>query len=237
MTTLLISDIHLGSEQPDISPRFVDFIRQEAAQAEALYILGDLFEVWIGDDGAQPEHQDAIAALRGLTDSGVPVYLMHGNRDFLLGERFTEMTGCHLLSDPTVIQLGGVDTLLMHGDTLCTDDVEYQQFRAQVRSPAWQQQMLQLSVEQRLAKARHYREKSQTLSQQKSEQIMDVNPDTVLATLREHGVTRLIHGHTHRPAVHRLEIDGTAAERIVLGAWYDQNSVLTFDANAYRLTP
>ena len=237
MTTLFISDIHLGSEHPEISPRFVEFIRQQAAQAQTLYILGDLFEVWIGDDGVQPEHQDAIDALRALTDGGVPVYLMHGNRDFLLGERFAEMTGCQLLTDPTIIQLGGVDTLLMHGDTLCTDDVAYQQFRAQVRNPLWQQQMLQLSVEQRLAKARHYRAKSQTLSRQKSEEIMDANQDTVLQTMRDHGVTRLIHGHTHRPAVHRLDIDGARGERIVLGAWYEQDSVLAFDGETYELRP
>lgn len=236
MTTLFISDIHLGSEHPEISERFTSALAAiEPGEVDALYILGDLFEAWIGDDGAQPEHHDAIAALQALSARGLPLYVMHGNRDFLLGTQFAAMTGCQLLADPVVIDLYGHPTLLSHGDILCTDDNDYQGFRQMVRAPAWQQQFLAASVEQRLAIARQYRGESQSRSQQKSMAIMDVNQEAVENLMREHGVDRLIHGHTHRPAVHRFELDGRPAERIVLGDWYTQNSLLVCDESGCEL--
>ncbi len=236
MTILFISDIHLGSEHPEISERFTSFLATISPdEVTALYILGDLFEAWIGDDGAQPEHVAAIAALRALTAKGLPVSVMHGNRDFLLGAQFAAETGCQLLADPVVIDLGGRPTLLSHGDLLCTDDVDYQSFRQMVRAPQWQQQFLAATVEQRLAIARQYRGESQSRGKQKSMAIMDVNQTAVEQMMREHGVDRLIHGHTHRPAVHEFQLDGQAAERIVLGDWYQQDSVLICDADGCRL--
>ncbi len=236
MTTLFIADIHLGNEHPEISQRFCDFLRNKARSAEALYILGDLFEVWIGDDGVQPEHEAAIAALRHLTHHGVPVYVMHGNRDFLLGKQFEALTGCTLIDDPIVINLYHTPTLLMHGDSLCTDDHEYLQFRSQMRNSEWQQQFLSQSVEQRAAIARHYREESRKRSQGKALEIMDVNAEAVIDIMERYGVARLIHGHTHRPAVHELMVDYHAAQRIVLGDWYEQQSVLRCDGSGCRLS-
>ena len=236
MTTLFIADIHLGNEHPQISQRFCDFLRNEARSAKALYILGDLFEVWIGDDGVQPEHEAAIAALCELTSSGVPVYVMRGNRDFLLSTQFEAMSGCTLIDDAIVINFYGVPTLLMHGDTLCTDDVDYLQFRQQMRSSEWQQQFLSQSVEQRVAIARHYREESRKRSQGKALEIMDVNGDAVIDIMERYGVARLIHGHTHRPAVHELVVDYHSAQRIVLGDWYEQQSVLRCDGSGCVLS-
>ncbi|MBI3771405.1 MAG: UDP-2,3-diacylglucosamine diphosphatase [Gammaproteobacteria bacterium] len=235
MTILFIADIHLGEEHPGISERFIRFIDDQARHAEALYILGDLFEAWVGDDVITADQQPAISALRELTKSGVPVYVMHGNRDFLLGADFEAATGCQLLSDPTVIDLYGQRTLLMHGDTLCTDDHEYQAFRSQVRDPAWQLQFLNLSAEQRLATARHYRQESQRLSHAKQMEIMDVTPAAVTAVMQHHGVPRLIHGHTHRPALHEIMLDGSRAQRIVLGDWYQQDSWLECNPASWQL--
>ena len=236
MTTLFIADIHLGNEHPEINQRFCDFLYGEASSATALYILGDLFEVWIGDDGKQPEHSAAITALQQLTQSGVPVYVMHGNRDFLLGSQFATETGCTLINDPVVINLYGKPTLLMHGDSLCTDDHEYLQFRTQMRNPTWQQQFLGQSVEQRLATARHYREESRRRNQGKTPEIMDVNATAVIETMNAHNINQLIHGHTHRPALHSLMIDQHPAQRIVLGDWYQQQSILRCDASGCRLS-
>lgn len=236
MSTLFIADIHLGIEHPEISQRFVEFLQQQTVAAEALYILGDLFEVWIGDDAIQPEHQAAIDALKQLSDSGTPVYVMHGNRDFLLGKRFEELTGCQLISDPLLIDLHGTPTLLMHGDSLCTDDSEYMQMRQQLRSPQWQQQFIAASIEQRLQVARQYRDESRSRSKSKPLEIMDVNAEAVIAAMHEHDVTQLIHGHTHRPAVHNLKFDDQTAQRIVLGDWYSQNSSLHCDENGCRLS-
>jgi UDP-2,3-diacylglucosamine hydrolase len=236
LSTLFISDLHLSPERPAIIGLFLAFLRDRAAGAEALYVLGDLFEYWIGDDaGRQPEVQPLIAALRALTRSGVPVYFMHGNRDFLLGEDFARDTGCRLLADPTVITLYGERVLLMHGDTLCTDDAEYLRFRAMVRDPRWIQAFLAKPIPERLAMAREYREMSKTATATKKPEIMDVNPAAVEAALRDHGVRHLIHGHTHRPAQHVLTLDGATVRRTVLGDWYDQGSVLTCDANGCTL--
>ena len=222
---LFISDLHLDESRPAVTRLFLDFLQQRAARAEALYILGDFFEAWIGDDAVPPGHP-VIAALRALTASGVPLYVMRGNRDFLLGSRFEEITGAKLLADPTVIDLDGTPTLLMHGDSLCTDDREYQQFRAMVHNPPWQAQFLAKSIPERIAMAKQARQESMSRNSTLAEEIMDVNQEAVRATLEEHGVRRLIHGHTHRPAVHKLETRDGEAERIVLGDWYDQGSVL-----------
>lgn len=233
--TLFISDLHLSDERPAITALFLGFLREQAAGAEALYILGDLFEVWLGDDAVLPGYAPVVQGLKQLSATGVPVFVMHGNRDFLLGERFARDSGCTLLPDPAVIDLYGEPTLLMHGDTLCTDDVEYQQFRAQVRHPETQRQFLAMGLEQRLAVARQYRAESRERSRYKSETIMDVNQAAVEEALRRHAVRRLIHGHTHRPAVHRLAVDGREAQRLVMGDWYEQGSLLTCDRNGCRL--
>ena len=235
MATLFISDLHLSADRPDITSLFIQFLNHEACQAEALYILGDLFEAWLGDDMVLPEYTDAIAAMKALSDSGVPVYVMHGNRDFLLGEKFAAMSGASLLEDPTVIDLYGHPTLLLHGDTLCTDDVRYQRFRAMVRDPAWQQEILSHSPAERLALAKQYRELSQTETGNKTEEIMDVNQQAVEQLMQTKSIYRMIHGHTHRPAVHKFAIDSTKAQRIVLGDWYEQGSVLVCDEEECEL--
>jgi len=236
VSILFISDLHLSPERPAISALFLDFLRGRARQATALYILGDLFEYWIGDDLAgNPEVAPLLAALRELTASGVPVYVMHGNRDFLLGAGFEQATGCRLLPDPSVIDLYGERVLLMHGDTLCTDDVEYQKFRAMVRDPRWVRQFLDKSVPERLAMVREVREVSKTATATKKPEIMDVNPAAVQAAFRQHGVRHLIHGHTHRPGEHRLSLDGAEVQRTVLGDWYEQGSVLTCTADRCTL--
>lgn len=236
MATLFISDLHLCAQRPEITRLFLTFLKEDAAKADALYILGDLFEYWIGDDCTEDaQFQPAVEGLRRLTASGVAVFFMHGNRDFLVGADFERATGCRLLHDPTVIDLHGRPVLLMHGDTLCTDDVEYQQFRVQVRSPEKIAAFLALSYAQRVAIATQLREMSKYSMSEKKAEIMDVNEDAVRAAMRAHGVDCLIHGHTHRPAVHRFELDSRQAQRLVLGDWYDQGSVLRCDASGCRL--
>ena len=235
MAILFISDLHLSAERPDITSLFIHFLNHEARQAEALYILGDLFEAWLGDDMVLPEYTKAIAGMKALNDSGVPLYIMHGNRDFLLGEAFATQSGATLLDDPTVIDLYGQPTLLLHGDTLCTDDVPYQQFRAMVRDPAWQEAILAHSPADRLALAKQYRELSQTETGNKAEDIMDVNQQAVEQLMQDKGIYRMIHGHTHRPAVHEFVIDTQPAQRIVLGDWYEQGSVLRCNADGCDL--
>lgn len=222
MTTLFISDLHLEESRPDITRAFLTFLEQKAAGTESLYILGDFFEAWIGDDERTPLQEQVAGALRQLSDTGTRLYLMHGNRDFLIGEDFCARAGATLLDDPTVIDLYGTPTLLMHGDSLCTADVEYQKFRANMRNPKWQQMILQRPLKDRQQMARQLREISMAKNQGKEEFIMDVTPEEVVKDMEHHGVQRLIHGHTHRPAVHELTANGEPARRIVLGDW-DQN--------------
>jgi UDP-2,3-diacylglucosamine hydrolase len=233
--TLFISDLHLSEERPAIMALFLDFLRTRATDADALYILGDLFEVWLGDDAVSPSYQPILEGLRGLTDSGVPVYVMHGNRDFLIGDGFARQSGCQLITDPTVIELNDERTLIMHGDTLCTDDIEYQQFRADIRDPKTLSTFLALPIEQRIIAAHRYRDGSRARSRYKSEEIMDVNQQAVAASMREYGVRQLIHGHTHRPAIHLFLLDDQPARRIVLGDWYEQGSMLLCDRDDCRL--
>ena len=229
MTTLFISDLHLDASRPHITRLFVDFVRDEARQASALYILGDLFEAWIGDDAADETADQVAAALAELHDHGVPCFFIHGNRDFLLGDAYARRARMTLLPDPCVIEIEGERVLLMHGDTLCTDDVPYQAFRAQSHSPAWQHAFLSQPIAKRQAFAEQARAESTRYTRSVADAITDVNADAVHAALRENKASRLIHGHTHRPAVHRIDLDGTPAERSVLGDWYEQGSMLRMD--------
>ena len=238
MTTLFISDLHLDVERPAITELFGNFIDDEARRADALYILGDLFEAWVGDDDPSPIGTFVAGKLRALHQSGVPVYFIRGNRDFLLGDAYARSAGMSILPDPAVVMLHGKPTLLMHGDLLCTDDVVYQQFRAQTRDPAWQTQFLAQPLSARIAFAQQARAASKAHQsglqlQGTMEMITDVAPATVTATLRRYGIDSLIHGHTHRPAVHN-EAGGT---RIVLGDWYEQGSVLRVDPTGANLSP
>ena len=226
MRCLFISDLHLDDERPAISRAFFHFLERDAAGADALYILGDFFESWIGDDDSSPLIDAVTQALKTLSERGCRLYFMHGNRDFLVGRDFCEAIGATLLNDPTVIDLDGEPTLLMHGDSLCTGDAEYMQFREMARSPAWQQQVLSKSLDERRALAQQLRMASSEANSNKAEDIMDVTPEEVLEQLRQHSCRRLIHGHTHRPARHALTLDGSAAERIVLGDWDQRGWVL-----------
>jgi UDP-2,3-diacylglucosamine hydrolase len=235
MVTLFISDLHLDPARPEITDQALAFLESGTRDAEALYILGDLFEAWVGDDDPEPEKRRVIAQLKRLTDAGLPCYFMHGNRDFMIGEAFAAASGCRLLSDPTIIELHGERVMLMHGDTLCTDDHEYQSFRRVARNPDWQRAMLARPLAERLAIARQLRETSAASMAGKSMEIMDVNQDAVAAAMREHGVYTLLHGHTHRPGVHSFQLDDRRAKRIVLGDWYTQGSILSWDADGFIL--
>ncbi|CAK0769787.1 UDP-2,3-diacylglucosamine hydrolase [Gammaproteobacteria bacterium] len=222
MASLFVSDLHLCAEQPATTAAFLAFLAGPAQTAEELYILGDLFDRWIGDDAPQPEDQPVLAALRVLTDRGIPVWVMHGNHDFLYGARFSADTGCRLLPDPSVIDLYGTPTLLMHGDLLCSDDVAYQRFRKMVRDPAWQAEQLAKPVVVRQGLARDLQAQSRAHTTNKDQAIMDVSQAEVESVLRAHSVYQLIHGHTHRPAHHRFLLDGREAQRIVLPNWRTQ---------------
>lgn len=239
MATLFISDLHLDESCPAaITDLFLAFLENHARQADACYILGDLFEAWIGDDDDAELGRMIALALRRLTHSGVPVFFLHGNRDFLIGERFATTAGLQLLAQTEIIDLYGEPVLLLHGDTLCTDDTEYQAFRAQVRNPLWQTQLLALPLAQRRALASQLRETSRQSTRQKAADIMDVNPAAVTQALRDHKVQRMIHGHTHRPAIHDGLLEGKPTQRAVLGDWSpDLGSVLYCDASGWRLEP
>lgn len=232
---LFISDLHLDADRPEVVDLFFDFLNQRASHASALYILGDFFEVWIGDDDDSPLARMVIEQLCSLDNQGVPVSLMVGNRDFLIGERFATMSRCRLLPEPTVIDLFGTPTLLLHGDSLCIDDTEYQAFRNTVRSQAWQEQFLAQSLDERRTVARELRTASRRKSRNKPQAIMDVNQNAVIEALRTHNVTQLIHGHTHRPAIHRIEVDDEVKQRIVLGDWNDSAQILVCDARGNQL--
>jgi len=228
--TLFISDLHLGPERPTISAAFFDFLDRDARGVAALYILGDLFDYWIGDDDlADPLCAQVASSLAVVARSGCAVYVMHGNRDFLIRDRFCEAAGATLVSDPTVVAVGGVRTLLLHGDTLCLDDPDYQCFRAKVRTPAWQDEILAKPIEARRAIARGLRADSTSSQQAKSEAIMDVAERAVVDAFRRYDCDRMIHGHTHRPARHEHVIDGRTRERWVLADWYAEGSFLRCD--------
>lgn len=233
---LFISDLHLSPEQPATVEGFLGLIGETTA--EAVYLLGDLFEAWPGDDFlAHPFATAIVTGLQGLSRRGTDLYLMHGNRDFMLGPAFCQATGATLLPDPSVIDLYGRPTLLMHGDSLCTDDLAYQQIRNQVRDPAWQAAVLGKPLAERLAMARQFREQSEAAKDGKSGEIMDVNAEAVIEAFRQSGCRRMIHGHTHRPARHDLMLDGQTHERWVLPDWYDgRGGYLRCDTSGCQMT-
>jgi UDP-2,3-diacylglucosamine hydrolase len=235
MARLFVSDVHLDAAVPQATEQFLAFLRAEAAAAEALYILGDLFEAWVGDDDEEPNNERVCQALRALTAGGVACFAMHGNRDFLLGAGFCERSGCRMLPDPVIAQLESERVLLTHGDALCTDDHPYQELRSVVRQRVWQQRFLALPRAHREQLADELRAGSRRHTSRTVPYIMDVNPQAVTAAFRAAGVRRMVHGHTHRPGVHDLEIDGEPAQRIVLGAWYEQGSFLRFERGRFEL--
>ncbi|HXS78973.1 MAG TPA: UDP-2,3-diacylglucosamine diphosphatase [Gammaproteobacteria bacterium] len=235
MTALFISDLHLTAGDAETTRRFVEFMEGPARAARDLYILGDLFEAWVGDDDDDPRLEPIVAALRKLTRSGVACALMHGNRDFLLGQGFCEATGARLLGDYERVTLGGERVLLTHGDLLCTDDTRYMTLRAELRSKEWQRDFLARPLAERRQIASDLRQLSATEIAAKEEYIMDVNQAAVERTMRDHGVTLLVHGHTHRPAVHRFELDGRPAARVVLGAWYHDPSIVRWTDAGFEL--
>lgn len=234
---LLISDLHLEEKRPDITRAFLHFLATRARQAEALYILGDFFEVWIGDDGMTPFQHEIAGALRTLSDSGTRIYLMHGNRDFLIGKRFCREAGCTLLSDPHKVQMGGEPVLLMHGDSLCTLDVGYMKLRRWLRNPLSLLILRNLPLATRQKLARKLRNESRAQTRMKASEIVDVTPEEVVRVMAAHGVRTLIHGHTHRPAVHELIVNGQAARRIVLGDWDRQGWALQVDEEGFNQAP
>ncbi|HCM9474113.1 MULTISPECIES: UDP-2,3-diacylglucosamine diphosphatase [Enterobacter cloacae complex] len=226
MATLFIADLHLQTEEPAITAGFLRFLRGEAKSADALYILGDLFEAWIGDDDPNPLHREMAAAIHALVDSGVPCYFIHGNRDFLIGKRYARESGMTLLPEEQVLDLYGRKVLIMHGDTLCTDDTGYLAFRAKVHTPWIQKVFLALPLFIRNRIAARMRAGSKAANNSKSMTIMDVNPQAVVRVMEKHDVQWLIHGHTHRPDVHSLIANGQPAHRVVLGAWHTEGSMV-----------
>ena len=229
---LFLSDLHLAPERPAAVAAFRAFCEGPARNAAEVYILGDLFDWWIGDDQLREPFASGVAAdIRGVTQAGVPVFVAHGNRDFLLGERFMAATGAALLPDRQLVDIGGTRTLVSHGDELCTGDVAYQRYRARIRDPATQRRLLRLPLFVRRLIARWLRRKSRNATSLKPESIMDVEPSSVIAAFRDHGVARLIHGHTHRPATHVVDVDGRVCERVVLADWHDHGHYVEADAS------
>ena len=223
---LFIADLHLEDSAIDRTEWLLAFLAGPARKAEAVYILGDLFEFWIGDDALSATAQQVAKATAALHAAGVPCYFMHGNRDFLLGENYASAAGMELLPESLVVDLYGTPTLLLHGDTLCTDDVEYQVFRQQSRDPAWRAKILAMSIEERLRMAKSARDASIEHTSSTSMDIMDVNAEAVSEAFRKHKVSRMIHGHTHRPAFHLVDLGDSTAERIVLADWHRAGSYL-----------
>ena len=235
MATLFISDLHIDASCRPIIRQFTEFLQTEARGADALYILGDLFDSWVGDDAPDAGQSAAIAAIKSLTASGVPCFVMHGNRDFLLGPKFCADTGARLLPDPVIVTLYGEPVLVMHGDALCTDDRPYQRLRATVRDADWQRQFLALSVAARRTLAGAARTGSQAHMASMQDAITDVNAESVAAALRAAGTSLLLHGHTHRPGIQSLSVDGRECARIVLGDWHNEGSLLRWDSSGPEL--
>ena len=234
---LLISDLHLQAERPDITRAFLDLLATRARSAQALYILGDFFEAWIGDDAMTPYQASICQALRALSDTGTQVFLMHGNRDFLIGQAFCKAAGATLLPDPSVVELGGEPVLLMHGDSLCTRDEGYMKLRRYLRNPVslWVLRHLPLHTRHKLA--RKLRSESRAQTRMKANDIVDVTPEEVPRVMQQHGVRTLVHGHTHRPAIHKLMVGDAPARRIVLGDWDRQGWALQVDEQGFQLAP
>ncbi len=233
---IFISDLHIALEKKQITRKFQYFLENLACQASAVYILGDLFDAWIGDDDNTPPNKKIKSLLKQVTDSGTQVFLQQGNRDFLMGQKFCSETGIILLEDYAVIDLNGINTLLTHGDLLCTDDLPYQAFRKKSHSKAWKQNVLSKPLIIRLLAARWYRFRSHFHKRKKSQDIMDVNQQTVVSVMLEHNCFRLIHGHTHRPAIHDFTINGKAAQRFVLAEWKkDAVKILRWTIEGYQI--
>ena len=237
MATLFIADLHLQTEEPAITAGFLRFLHGEARSADALYILGDLFEAWVGDDDPNPLHSEIACAIKSLADSGVPCYFIHGNRDFLIGKRFATESGMQLLPEEKVLDLYGRRVLIMHGDTLCTDDPGYLAFRAKVHTPWIQKLFLALPLFIRRRIAQKMRDDSKAANSSKSMEIMDVNAQAVVEVMEKHHVQWLIHGHTHRPDIHTLDANGETAHRVVLGAWHTQGSMVKVSVDDVELIP
>ena len=237
MSRLFVSDVHLDASTPEATEQFLEFLRTRAADAEALYILGDLFETWVGDDDPDPAKARVCEGLRTLTTGGTGCFVLHGNRDFLIGRDFCRNTGSRLLADPIVLDLDGERVLLTHGDALCTDDHSYQELRSIVRTPEWQRRFLSLPLADRELLASKARAGSRDHTSRTIPNIMDVNEDAVSAAFRATRVRRIIHGHTHRPAVHDTAIEGEPAQRMVLGAWYEEGSYVDYESGRYELRP
>ncbi len=235
MRTLFISDLHLDDSRPQITALFLDFLARDTRDASALYILGDLFEAWIGDDAPSAVGDEVAAGLAALGARGVPSFFIHGNRDFLVGDAFARRARMTLLPDPSLIDIDGERVLIMHGDTLCIDDAKYQAFRSETRSPEWQRKFLALPVAERMRFVEQARAESRRYTRAADSALMDVNAGEVDRTLAMHRVRRLVHGHTHRPNIHRWSRDGAALERIVLGDWYDQGSLLAWESGRRSL--
>jgi UDP-2,3-diacylglucosamine hydrolase len=235
MSRLFVSDVHLDVSTPEANEQFLEFLHRHAANAEVLYILGDLFEAWVGDDDPDPTKARICEGLRTLTASGVGCFVLHGNRDFLIGRDFCRKTGSRLLADPIVAEIDGERVLLTHGDALCTDDHSYQELRSTVRTPEWQRRFLALPLADRELLANQARAGSKDHMARAIPTIMDVNEDAVSTAYRATRVRRIIHGHTHRPGVHETEIEGEPAHRMVLGAWYEQGSYIQYEKGRYEL--
>lgn len=233
---LFISDLHLAPERPDIIQLFIKFMDEQAAHAKTLYILGDFVEYWLGDDDEAKGLEPVFKKLKLASENGLNIFMMHGNRDFLMGEVLAKKCGFKLINDPHIVDLNGTPAVLMHGDTLCTDDIRYQELRKMLRNPEWQQDFLSKPLAERIMMAKALREKSAEETQNKAEDIMDVNADAVLNTFNNNNVELIIHGHTHRPNVHHINQNNKQLTRIVLGDWYKNGSVLEFtDVNNYQL--
>jgi len=235
MTTLFISDLHLEAERPDIAEQFLKFLETDASEADDLYILGDLFEAWVGDDDPNTHYFTIKRALRKLSDSGIPVYFMHGNRDFMIGRGFANETGVEILKDPHKVVMYGQQVLLSHGDALCTDDVQYQRVRKMTRDPDWQATILARPLKDRLRMAEEARRQSLEQTMNLSMEIMDVNQNAVKTVIKSFKVDVLLHGHTHRPAIHDVDLGNRKAKRIVLGDWYTQGSMVRWDSRGPKL--
>ena len=225
MTTIFISDLHLDKDRPKVIRYFIDFLNNLESDIESLYILGDFVEYWVGDDDPGDGLEEVFSSIKKKSNS-IPIYFMHGNRDFMISEKFCNHHGMKFLKDPTKIKLHGKKILLMHGDTLCVDDIEYQKFRTMVRSPLWQNEMLKKSLEERINLAKMLRAKSLSETGTKDEVIMDVNNDEVISQLKKYNVDMIIHGHTHRPNIHKVISENKECKRIVLGDWYDKSFIL-----------
>jgi len=235
LSALFVSDLHLDPGQPEVTAQFLDLLATRARRSPALYVLGDLFEAWVGDDDPCPEYRTVIEAFRALTDANVALYFMHGNRDFLLGERFARATGGVILTDPTIATCDGRRMLLTHGDALCTDDLGYQKLRSIVRDPSWQARFLALGLRERRTLVSQARAASREHTANPYAMLMDVNQDAVVQAFRAADVDLMIHGHTHRPAVHTFELDGTTRTRVVLGDWHSRGSCIELSADGPAL--